>query len=510
MSIMVSLLHNDWTDSIQLIHLPTRGANFTWSNGRLGNRFTERRLDRAICSQSWLDVCSSIDCTTLVKNRSDHYPLLLDFSSHSIRFMSSFKFMKMWTMHDDCRNVISHSWNERVDVGCPMFVLNSKLKRLKTKLKFWNKEIFGNVHNYVSAAEAHLQHIQIQIQNYGHNDQLMKLEKDAQADLDIALDRQEVFWKERSKIKWQLEGDRNTAYFHRMAKIKNTTKIISSLKHGNTTLTDPSQISDHVVEYYKTLFCTNPIVHDQLLVEKVIPNLVGDNINALLTVLPSAEEIKHAFFDLNKDGAPGPDGFGGVFFQTYWDIIHVDVINAILQFFSSASEAINLLHKKTFCGNLALKIDISKAFDTLNWSFLLKVLEQFGFNTVFCNWIESILSSAHMSISINGAQKGYFKCLRGVRQGDPLSPILFCLAEEVLSRGISNLVQEGKIELIKGSRNSTVPSHCLYADDIMVFCKGKFSSLQLQALQALFTSYASCSGQVINASKSTIFAGGIS
>ncbi|GAU31744.1 hypothetical protein TSUD_146310 [Trifolium subterraneum] len=99
-----------------------------------------------------------------------------------------------------------------------------------------------------------------------------------------------------------------------------------------------------------------------------------------------------------------------------------------------------------------------------------------------------------MSISINGAQKGYFKCLRGVRQGDPISPILFFLAEEVLSRGISNLVQEGKIELIKGSRNSPVPSHCLYADDIMVFCKGKFASLQ--ALQALFTSYASCSGQV--------------
>ncbi|CAJ2640752.1 unnamed protein product [Trifolium pratense] len=97
---------------------------------------------------------------------------------------------------------------------------------------------------------------------------------------------------------------------------------------------------------------------------------------------------------------------------------------------------------KTFAGNLAMKIDISKAFDTLDWSFLLKVLKQFGFNTVFYNWIEFILSSAHMSISINGAKKG------------------------------------------------------------------KFSSLQ--ALQTLFTSYASCSGQVINASKSTIFAGGIS
>ncbi|GAU47353.1 hypothetical protein TSUD_190190 [Trifolium subterraneum] len=174
------------------------------------------------------------------------------------------------------------------------------------------------------------------------------------------------------------------------------------------------------------IFNFKSIILDQLLVEQVIPNLVGDNVNALLTIISSADEIKHVVFDLNKDGAPGPDGFGVVFFQTYWDIIHEDVVKVVLKFFSS---------------------------------------------------------------------------------GDPLSPILFCLAEEVLSRGISNLVHEGKIDLIKGSRNSTVPSHCLYADDVMVFCKGKFSSLQ--ALHS-FTIYANCSGQVINASKSTIFAGGIS
>jgi hypothetical protein len=56
-----------------------------------------------------------------------------------------------------------------------------------------------------------------------------------------------------------------------------------------------------------------------------------------------------------------------------------------------ASEAANLLHNKSYGGNLALQIDISKAFDTLEWSFLLKVLRCFGFNDVFCNWIHVIL-----------------------------------------------------------------------------------------------------------------------
>jgi hypothetical protein len=72
------------------------------------------------------------------------------------------------------------------------------------------------------------------------------------------------------------------------------------------------------------------------------------------------------------------------------------------------SEAINLLDTKSFGGNVALKIDISKAFDTLDWSFLLKVLKQFGFNATFCHWIETIISSANLSISINDNLHGFF------------------------------------------------------------------------------------------------------
>jgi hypothetical protein len=108
---------------------------------------------------------------------------------------------------------------------------------------------------------------------------------------------------------------------------------------------------------------------------------------------------------------------------------------------------------------------------------------------------------------VNGKQEGYFKCRRGVRQGDPLSPLLFCIAEEVLSRGITKLVNEGKIDLISASGHANIPSRCLYADDIMVFCKGKMSSLV--ALKDLFTTYANCSGQIISVSKSFIYSGGI-
>jgi hypothetical protein len=68
-----------WSDSHNLLHIPTRGADYTWYNGRDGRNDTERRLDRAICNQAWFDLFTSTSVTTLVKHKSDHSPLLLDF-----------------------------------------------------------------------------------------------------------------------------------------------------------------------------------------------------------------------------------------------------------------------------------------------------------------------------------------------------------------------------------------------------------------------------------------------
>lgn len=572
----------DWTDNLNLIHLPTRGAFYTWNNGRRGRAHTQRRLDRSVCNQAWLDICHSTSCSSLLKTTSDHYPLLLMFDTTEVRYASNFKFLKMWALHNDCREFIATCWQSPV-IGCPMFILTKKLKILKDKLKIWNKEVFGNVHDYVKQSELNLSLIQDQIHSDGPSDSLLNLEKNAQSDLHKALERQENFWQEKARTNWHMSGDRNTAYFHRLSKIKNKTKMISSLRDGENIITDPQDISNHIVSYYKNLFCSNPLLQDELLAEEVIPQMVGDNTNQMLTALPTHEEIKSAVFNLNKDGAPGPDGFGAFFFQTYWEIIHKELIDAVMQFFVSgwilpnynantlilipkhvnadsveqyrpiamanfkfkviskiiadrlasilptivspnqkgfikgrnikdclclASEAINILDKKSFGGNLALKIDITKAFDTLDWRFLLKVLRCFGFNDTFCNWISSILSSATLSISVNGYLQGYFNCTRGVRQGDPLSPLLFCLAEEVLSRGISNLVHEGKVKLIAGARNIQIPSHCFYADDIMIYCRGNLDSLT--SLKLLFTRYANSAGQIISARKSTIYAGGIS
>jgi len=83
-------------------------------------------------------------------------------------------------------------------------------------------------------------------------------------------------------------------------------------------------------------------------------------------------------------------------------------------------------------GSVALKIDIRKAFDTLIWNSLVECLGRMIFSKQFLMLLRGIFASAKIYVLINGSSHGYFDCGRGVRQGDPMSPLLFCLAEEVL------------------------------------------------------------------------------
>lgn len=138
-----------------------------------------------------------------------------------------------------------------------------------------------------------------------------------------------------------------------------------------------------------------------------------------------------------------------------------------------ASEAINLIRKKAFGVNFSLNINTSKAFDTLNRGLFHKVINKFSFKSIFCNWFHVILSFSYISIYINGAYQGLFKCGIWMRQGYPLHPLLFCILEDVLSKSIAKLIVDGKLAQIKGVRPFFDPSHCLYVDDVIIYYNEK-------------------------------------
>ncbi|KAK9289093.1 hypothetical protein L1049_017564 [Liquidambar formosana] len=498
------------SDYCGFTHVDTRGAFYTWTRGLLST--VEMRLDRSLINSHWIDAWNNSYCITLPQVNSNHHPLLLVATHNSFSGPRPFRFIDAWTYHSSFMKIVSDCWKSTIAYGCPMFILREKLKRLKLCLKAWNKEVFGHIDNRVQDDQNALAAVQDQIERVGPQHSLLQQEATCKQALLESLRIQERFWKDKSRMRWLSEGDRNSAYFHKVTKIRAVQGKIHVLKGDQGLISDPIHIKQHIVDYYTTLYsASSPTLHSDL-VDSIIPQMVTEEENILLTSVPSAEEIRAAIFSMDPHSSPGPDGFNGFFFQTCWEIVSSDVIKAVTIFFEKgffipnfnssfmvlipkvpnadslgqfrpivmanfifkiipkiladrlapiahwiispnqtafikgrkiteniglASECLNLLDHKSYGGNVGLKLDIAKTFDTLSWSFLLQVLSKFGFNDKFTAWISSILHSAKISILINGSPFGHFGCSRGVRQGDPLSPLLFCLAEEVLSRGIT-------------------------------------------------------------------------
>ena len=154
-------------------------------------------------------------------------------------------------------------------------------------------------------------------------------------------------------------------------------------------------------------------------------------------------------------------------------------------------------------GYMALKLDMSKAYDRVEWDFLERAMVHLGFAGSFVAAIMSCIKSVSYSILLNGVPGRTIKPSRGLRQGDPLSPYLFLLCAIGLQGLLHKAESDGAIRGVSICRNGPRVSHLFFADDSVLFCHAK--EAECQVILDLLSVYERGSGQKINKDKTNIF-----
>jgi hypothetical protein len=149
---------------------------------------------------------------------------------------------------------------------------------------------------------------------------------------------------------------------------------------------------------------------------------------------------------------------------------------------------------------LILKLDLKKAFDCIDWDFLRLILAQTGFSHSMIKWVMGCVVSANIAILVNGEPSSFFRMGRGLRQGCPLSPLLFILAMEALSLLLKSGQAEGKISGIKVSRTIKI-LHLLFADDVLIMTNGTLQ--EWIEIKEILLNFCKATGLTINWDKST-------
>lgn len=145
---------------------------------------------------------------------------------------------------------------------------------------------------------------------------------------------------------------------------------------------------------------------------------------------------------------------------------------------------------------------MEKAYNRVEWNFVLKILERFGFSSFWVNWIRQCILTSSFSILINGSPFGRIYPFRGLRQGDPISSYLFTLCSEILSRLLLQEESHGCLQGIQMGRNAPRISHLLFADDLLLFAKATLR--EASTLNDCLEKYMAWLGQKVNKSKSSV------
>ncbi|GJT80238.1 RNA-directed DNA polymerase, eukaryota, reverse transcriptase zinc-binding domain protein [Tanacetum coccineum] len=288
---------------------------------------------------------------------------------------------------------------------------------------------------------------------------------------------------QKSKIKWAIEGDENSKYYHGILNKKRSQLAIRGI------LVD---VCDDVFfnhgQFLKAatlLYCLALIpkkTRDANMVKDFRPiSLIGSMYKIIAKILANrlvlvlgdlVNEVQSAFI-ADRQILDGPF-----------------ILNEIVQWCQSKKKQ-----------SLVFKVDFEKAFDSVRWDYLDDILRRFGFGEKWCSWIQSCLRSSRGSVIVNGSPTEEFQFHKGLKQGDPLSPFLFILVMETLHISFQRIVDAGMFKGIMLSPSLQL-SHLFYADDVIFM--GQWNESNLDTIVQVLECFHRASGLRLNMSKSKL------
>ena len=159
--------------------------------------------------------------------------------------------------------------------------------------------------------------------------------------------------------------------------------------------------------------------------------------------------------------------------------------------------------KKGKAGSMAIKLDMSKAYDRVEWAYLGSMMRKMGFEEKWISLIMMCVTTASFSVLINGEPRGTITPSRGLRQGDPISPYLFLLCAEGLTALLRRKEAGGLIRGVAVSRLAPSISHLFFADDCIIFCRA--TEEECRQVVSVLEVYEKESGQRLNREKTSLF-----
>ncbi|XP_071727374.1 uncharacterized protein [Rutidosis leptorrhynchoides] len=292
--------------------------------------------------------------------------------------------------------------------------------------------------------------------------------------------------QQQAKIRWLTDGDKSTSYFHGILRSRKHKSMVESIcdEHGTRLYGD--EVAQQFVNHFQNFLGSTDNVISLNEVGDIFTNKLSRSVADKMVMEVTDNEIKDAMFSIDSTKAAGPDGYSSHFSRKHGNWLIVSINQSAFVPGRHIQDNILVTQELLKCYNrasgpqrCALKIDLQKAYDTVNWSFLEMALKGFGFHPLIIKWIMAGVTTARFSICVNEVAHGYFKSGRGLRQGDPISPYLFTIVMEVLNLILVKEIRNSKEFQFHFGCKRLKLSHVGFADDLLVLCHGDLNSVKV-------------------------------